>query len=168
MLKKLGFQRLQLVNRLVVLLIIATAILLTALTTAAAATPLSATVLTATVYRDPACSCCGGWIEHLSSQGFQPTSISTSDMSTFKQQHGVPDSLSSCHTALIEGYLVEGHVPVDDIRRLLIERPEIAGIAVPGMPVGTPGMESGDVRDDFTVFAFDHQGNASVFNRYAF
>lgn len=120
------------------------------------------------VYRDPSCSCCGGWIDHLAEQGFQPKSIPTDDMDALKQQYGVPEALTSCHTAVIDGYVIEGHVPADDIKRLLAERPHIVGIAVPGMPVGTPGMESGDDRDSFSVLSFDEQGNTEVFNEYSF
>jgi hypothetical protein len=120
------------------------------------------------VYRDPSCSCCGGWIEHLAAQGFQPTSIATSDMEKLKQQYGVPEDFASCHTAVIDKYVIEGHVPVEDIKRLLVEKPNVAGIAVPGMPIGTPGMENGDRKDSFTVFSFDKQGKTAAFNRYTF
>ena len=121
-----------------------------------------------TVYRDPSCRCCGGWMEQLAAEGFQPRAIETSELDALKQQYGIPDDLTSCHTAWVDGYLIEGHVPVEDIKRLLTEQPDIAGIAVPGMPIGTPGMEHGNVRDSFTVFSFDDQGNATVFNQYSF
>lgn len=120
------------------------------------------------VYRDPSCSCCGGWIEHLAAQGFQPRSIATSDMETLKQRYGVPEGLVSCHTAVIDKYVIEGHVPVEDIKHLLLEQPKVTGIAVPGMPIGTPGMENGDRKDSFTVFSFDKQGKTAAFNRYTF
>ncbi|WP_416666992.1 DUF411 domain-containing protein [Egbenema bharatensis] len=121
-----------------------------------------------TVYRDPSCNCCGGWIDHLVEEGFQPTEISTADVETVKQQHHVPENFTSCHTAIVQGYVIEGHVPAADIKRLLAERPEVAGIAVPGMPVGTPGMEDGDRRDSFTVFSFDQAGNTAMVNQYSF
>lgn len=121
-----------------------------------------------TVYRDPSCHCCGRWMDHLTVHGFRPENVESADMNTLKQQYGVPADLMSCHTALINGYWIEGHVPAADIQRLLAEQPEVAGIAVPGMPVGTPGMESGDQRDSFTVFSFDKQGNTNVFNQYQF
>lgn len=120
------------------------------------------------VYRDPSCSCCEGWMEHLEAQGIQTNSVPTPDLDSLKQQYGVPDDLTSCHTAIIDGYVIEGHVPVEEIRRLLAERPNITGITVPGMPVGTPGMESGNERESFTVFSFDEQGNTEVFNHYSF
>lgn len=121
-----------------------------------------------TVYRDPDCSCCGGWMEHLEAQGFQTNNMPTADVDTLKQQYGIPDDLTSCHTAIVDGYVIEGHVPIEEIKRLLAERPNITGITVPGMPVGTPGMESGDERESFTVFSFDEQGNTEVFNHYSF
>ncbi len=123
---------------------------------------------TINVYRDPSCSCCGGWIEHLAAQGFQPTSIATSDMEKLKQQYGVPEGFASCHTAVIDKYVIEGHVPAEDIKRLLVEKPNVTGIAVPGMPIGTPGMEDGDRKDSFTVLSFDEQGKTAAFNRYTF
>lgn len=139
-------------------------ILLAAATGAEAATG----ALKITVYRNPSCSCCGGWMDYLTTQGFQPRNVLTSDMNALKQQYGVPNDLASCHTAVINGYVIEGHVPADDIKRLLAEQPTVAGIAVPQMPIGTPGMESGDVREPFTVFSFDEQGNTKAFNQYSF
>jgi hypothetical protein len=121
-----------------------------------------------TVYRDPSCHCCEGWVKHLTAQGFSTQVIAIDDadrLNALKQQHDIPSDLTSCHMALVDGYVLEGHVPVRDIQRLLIERPPVAGIAVPGMPVGTPGMEDGDQHDPFTVFSFDHQGHAEVFER---
>ena len=121
-----------------------------------------------TVYRTPSCSCCGGWIAHLKAQGFQAKEVAISNVDKLKQQHGVPNDLASCHTAVVQGYVIEGHVPAEDIKRLLAQHPKVAGITVPGMPVGTPGMEDGDRRDPFTVFSFDAQGNAQAFNHYTF
>lgn len=137
-------------------------ILLVAATSAEAATSASITV-----YRNPSCSCCGGWVNYLTTQGFQPRNVLTSDMNALKQQYGVPNDLASCHTAVINGYVIEGHIPTDNIKRLLAEQPMVAGIAVPEMPIGTPGMESGDVREPFTVFSFDRQGNTEAFNQYS-
>ena len=121
-----------------------------------------------TVYRDPSCSCCGGWMEHLTTQGFQVRNVLTSDMGAVKQQYRVPNDLASCHTAVINGYVIEGHVPANDIKRLIAEKLDVAGIAVPGMPIGTPGMESENVPDPFSVFSFDQQGKAKTFNQYSF
>ena len=99
-------------------------------------------------------------------QGFQTKDLLTSDLEAVKQKYKVPDNLTSCHTAIIDGYAIEGHVPANDIKRLLQEKPNVAGISVPQMPVGTPGMEAGDRRDPFTVFSFDQKGRAKVFNEY--
>jgi hypothetical protein len=131
------------------------------------ATPAAATP-EISVYRDPACRCCGGWIEHLTHEGFQPSNLPTADIDALKQQYGVPDALTSCHTAVIDGYVIEGHVPAGDIKRLLAEQPDVVGIAVPGMPIGTPGMESDTAeREAFTVFTFGEQGT-TVFNPHPF
>ena len=130
------------------------------------ATAEAAEGLNITVYRDPACSCCGGWIDYLSTQGFTPKVIMTADMEALKQQQGVPSELASCHTAVIQNYVIEGHVPAEDIKRLLAEHPRVKGIAVPGMPIGTPGMESGETHDTFSVISFDQQGNTKAFNQY--
>ncbi|MBD2436494.1 DUF411 domain-containing protein [Nostoc sp. FACHB-110] len=120
----------------------------------------------ATVYRSPECSCCHGWIDHLKSQGFQVTDVSTNDIEAIKQNYHVPDNLASCHTAVVNGYVVEGHVPAQDIKRLLQEQPNVAGLSVPQMPVGTPGMEMGNQKDPFNVVSFDSQGTAKIFNQY--
>ncbi len=145
--------------RSVVVLFVAIAVILLTTSTAAAENALAITV-----YRDPSCSCCGGWINYLTIQGFQPKNVLTSDMNALKRQYGVPNDLVSCHTAVIDGYVIEGHVPADNIKRLLAEQPNVTGIAVPGMPIGTPGMESGDIREPFTVLSFDQQGNTEAFN----
>ncbi|MEH2139702.1 DUF411 domain-containing protein [Nostoc sp.] len=125
-----------------------------------------ATALNATVYHSPDCNCCGGWIDHLKTQGFQITDFSTPDIETVKQKYNVPDNLSSCHTAIVNGYVIEGHVPANDIKRLLQEKPNVAGLSVPQMPVGTPGMEIGNQKDPFTVFTFDRNNSVAVFNKY--
>lgn len=119
-----------------------------------------------TVYRDPTCGCCHQWVNYLKGQGFHVTDIVRSDMTAIKQQYGIPADLTSCHTAIVEGYVVEGHVPATDIQRLVTERPNIKGIAVPGMPVGSPGMELGDRQDTFTVVAFGPDKKTTIFNRY--
>lgn len=120
----------------------------------------------ATVYRSPDCSCCHKWIDYLKSQDFQIKDIPTNDIEAIKQKYNVPDNLASCHTAIINGYVVEGHVPAQDIKRLLEEQPKVIGLTVPQMPVGTPGMEMGNQKDPFSVLSFDHQGAVKVFNQY--
>ncbi|MEH2421106.1 MAG: DUF411 domain-containing protein [Nostoc sp.] len=129
-------------------------------------TPLKSTALNATVYHSPDCNCCGGWIAHLKAQGFKITDFPTPDIETVKQKYNVPDNLSSCHTAIVNGYVIEGHVPADDIKRLLQEKPNIVGLSVPQMPVGTPGMEMGNRKDPFSVFSFDRKNSVAVFNKY--
>ncbi|MBL8670755.1 MAG: DUF411 domain-containing protein [Alphaproteobacteria bacterium] len=116
------------------------------------------------VYRDPGCGCCGAWAEHLAAAGFDVSVLARDDMATVKRDSGVPDALASCHTAHVGGYVVEGHVPADDIKRMLRERLPIVGLSVTGMPVGSPGMESpGLPAEPFDVLAFDRAGRVTVF-----
>lgn len=114
------------------------------------------------VYRSPACGCCLGWAEHLREAGFRVRVEDRDDLGAVKADLGVPLDLSSCHTARVGGYVVEGHVPASDIRRLLDERPDVQGLAVPGMPVGSPGMEGPDP-EPYDVVAFDGEGDRTVF-----
>ncbi|MBW4655961.1 MAG: DUF411 domain-containing protein [Kaiparowitsia implicata GSE-PSE-MK54-09C] len=120
-----------------------------------------------TVFRSPTCSCCGQWIEHIEAAGFQVQDNVTEEMTILKQQYGIPDDLTSCHTAMVGGYVIEGHVPAVDVLRLLAERPNVAGLAVPGMPVGSPGMESGSDVEPYTVFSFTQNGDISAFAEHA-
>jgi len=116
-----------------------------------------------TVYKDAGCGCCAKWVDYVRANGFKVAAHDVPDIDAIKQQLGVPASLGSCHTAIVGGYLVEGHVPVDVIRQLLEERPKVAGIAVPGMPVGSPGMEMGSRRDRYDVVAFTRTGATRVY-----
>ena len=118
------------------------------------------------VYHDPTCGCCGKWMAHMREAGFVVRSETGSDMASVKQQFNVPTSLRSCHTAVVGGYVIEGHVPASDVKRLLAEKPDVAGIAVPGMPVGSPGMEYGETRHAFDVVSFDKAGGTETFNHY--
>ena len=93
------------------------------------------------VTKDPSCGCCDGWIAHIEDAGFPVRVVESTDMDSFKQRLGVPAELASCHTAEVDGYVIEGHVPAAAIRRLLAERPDVTGLAVPGMPAGSPGMD---------------------------
>ena len=115
------------------------------------------------VYRSQSCSCCRKWQEHLKQNNFNVDSLVTDNLETIKQQHGVPEQLASCHTAVVDGYVVEGHVPANDIKRLVAERPQISGITAPGMPIGSPGMESGDMQQSYQVKSYDKQGDIQVF-----
>lgn len=120
-----------------------------------------------TVYRSPSCGCCGVWVDHAQKHGFKIEDIKTDEMEALKQKHNIPPELASCHTTIIDGYVMEGHIPVDDIKRFLTEKPEeFAGLAVPGMPIGTPGMEAGDMKQPFQVLAFNKEGKVEVFQEY--
>lgn len=120
-----------------------------------------------TVFRSPTCGCCGQWIDHAEAAGFQVKDEVTEDMSAIKQQYGVPQNLTSCHTTVVGDYVIEGHVPVEDVQRLLVEKPDVAGIAVPGMPIGSPGMESGDYTEPYTVFSFTESGETAAFAEHS-
>lgn len=119
-----------------------------------------------TVYRDPSCGCCEAWAEIARKAGYVVALVDHPDMSAIKRQHGVPEELASCHTSLVTGYVIEGHVPLADVDHLLDERPSrITGLAVPGMPRGSPGMETPDgAKDPFQVLAFDAAGKSSLFH----
>ncbi len=119
-----------------------------------------------TVYRSPSCGCCGVWIEHAEKHGFKVEDIKTEEMAALKQKYNIPPQLAACHTTIIDGYVIEGHIPADDIKRFLTEKPELVGLAVPGMPLGTPGMEAGDLKQPFQVFAFNDRGEVKVFKEY--
>jgi hypothetical protein len=119
-----------------------------------------------TVNRSPNCQCCHKWIEHLQTHGFSVIDQITHNLEAVPARGKVPNELRSCHTAVVEGYLVEGHVPADDIKQLLLQKPDILGLTVPQMPVGTPGMEMGPRKDNFTVISFDNAGQYRIFNRY--
>ena len=118
-----------------------------------------------TVYKSPTCGCCKKWVDHLRDEGFKVITHNRQDMGRIKQSYGVEYKLRSCHTAVVEDYVVEGHVPAKDIRRLLEERPAITGLAVPGMPAGSPGME-GRYQDPYDVVAFEKGGKSSIFERH--
>lgn len=128
----------------------------------AAAAAVDADLPTVLVYKTPTCGCCNGWIEHLEAAGFTVDARNISDIMSIKRDGGVPVQMSSCHTAIVDGYVVEGHVPADQMKRLLAERPDVAGIAVPGMPVGSPGMEGAGAKP-YQVLSFTHEGDAAVY-----
>lgn len=119
---------------------------------------------TMTVVRDPGCGCCLKWVAHLEQAGFKTTVTESPEMDAVKDRHAVPKAARSCHTGTIGGFVIEGHVPAGDIKRLLQERPNIVGIAVPGMPAGSPGMELPNGRvAPYDVIAFDKAGKTTVF-----
>jgi len=105
----------------------------------------------ATLYKNPQCGCCGGYADYLREHGFEVTETPTHDLPLLHRQHGVPEPLVGCHTTLVDGYVIEGHVPIDAVIRLLTERPPIKGISLPGMPAGSPGM-FGEKTEPFTIY----------------
>lgn len=120
-----------------------------------------------TVYKSPTCGCCGMWEDHLVKNGFKVTPKPVDDMKKIKAEYGVPESLGSCHTAIIDGYVVEGHVPTNDVLKMLKEKPKIAGLTAPGMPAKSPGMQpEGLEPKGYDVLAFDKEGKTEVFTSY--
>mgnify|MGYP001164569663 CR=1 FL=1 len=117
-----------------------------------------------TVYHSPTCGCCKQWINYLKSNGFAVISIEQEDLSDIKAEMGVTGKLASCHTAMVQGYVIEGHVPAPDIQRLLKERPKIAGLTAPGMPGASPGMDTS--KDPYDVLTFDGKGKTTVWARH--
>jgi hypothetical protein len=110
-----------------------------------------------TVHKDPTCGCCSGWVEHLQKAGFGTKVLDTRDLDAVKRRLGVPDDLAACHTAEVAGYIIEGHVPAAALKRFLAEKPNAAGLAVPGMPIGSPGMEGGKP-EKYDVVLFGQDG----------
>jgi len=120
-----------------------------------------------TVYKSRTCGCCTKWVDHIRANGFAPVVHDLEEMEALKDEMGVPAGVRSCHTGIVEKYLIEGHVPASDIRRLLAERPKTAGLAVPGMPPLTPGMAPPGVKPrDYEVVAFEIDGTTRVFSRH--
>lgn len=117
------------------------------------------------VYKSPYCGCCADWVDHMRENGFNVEVIKKDDVTPIKQMSGVPKELHSCHTAFVDGYVVEGHVPAEDVRRLLAEQPTAVGLSTPGMPIGSPGMEQGDQKDPYNVILFGSDGMA-VWSRH--
>ncbi len=118
------------------------------------------------VHRSPTCGCCGKWVDHLKQNNFKVQEVITEDVQAVKDNYGVTKEMASCHTAIVDGYVVEGHVPASDIRTMLKNKPEITGIAVPGMPKGTPGMEMDGAKDAYQVLSFNKKNQYQVFNNY--
>lgn len=119
------------------------------------------------VYKNPACGCCINWVKHLQQNGFNADVTAADNRQPLQSYLGVPSDKGACHTAIVDDYFIEGHVPAEDIRRLLRERPDITGLAVPGMPVGSPGMENPNYpAADYDVLAIDKDGNSSVFSHH--
>lgn len=118
------------------------------------------------VYKSATCGCCDEWVAHLESEGFRVRSTNVADLAAVKRAHRIPQDAESCHTGVVDGYVIEGHVPAADVARLLRERPEnVRGLAVPGMPHGSPGMES-PTPQPYAVYTLTEHGLGSVFRRY--
>lgn len=116
------------------------------------------------MYKNQGCQCCTKWAEHLMEGEFTVEEKPTPVLMQVKQENGISREIASCHTALVDGYVVEGHVPVEDVRRLLSERPDAIGLAVPGMPIGSPGMEApGRTPDSYDVMLVHNDGSTSVY-----
>lgn len=120
------------------------------------------------VWKSATCECCVNWVKHLEANGFEVkvNGANSGTLAALKRQAGIPDKLASCHTAKIDGYVVEGHVPGPDIKRLVAERPEAIGLAVPGMPIGSPGMEQGAVTEPYDVLLVKKDGTTEVFAKH--
>jgi len=129
---------------------------------AAGAEPLPEVVM----HKDPNCGCCGQWAEHLQANGFRVKTVPERDMESVKRRFAVPQRLTSCHTAKVGNYVIEGHVPASAIKRLLREKPALVGLSVPGMPAGSPGMEVPGKKDPYDVVSFDKSGRSAVFESH--
>lgn len=120
-----------------------------------------------TVYKTETCGCCSKWVTHMEKAGFKVIAHDVNDLNAIKEKAGLTAGLASCHTALVDGYVVEGHVPASDVKRMLVQRPEILGLTAPGMPQASPGMQAeGLAPRGYDVIGFDKEGNTVVFNRY--
>lgn len=118
-----------------------------------------------TVYKTPTCGCCSKWIDHVEKSGFEVEVRDVQRLDLTKAAYQVPGNLRSCHTAIVDGYVIEGHVPAEDVKRLLASRPNVAGIAVAGMPIGSPGMEGGTPQP-YDVIVFHKSGEQEIFARH--
>ena len=118
------------------------------------------------VYKTATCGCCGKWVDHLRANGFKVTVTEVSSVAEYRTKLGVPNNLASCHTGVVNGYAVEGHVPAREIKKMLEEKPKAVGLAVPGMPVGSPGMAMGYRVDPYDVLLFDKAGSTTIYGKY--
>src|SRR5688500_8716921 len=119
-----------------------------------------------TIYKSASCGCCAKWVEHVEKHGFTVTVVNVDDVMAVKAKAGIPNKLASCHTSKVGGYVVEGHVPAADIEKLLAQKPKAKGIAVPGMPMGAPGMEHGDHRQPYQTLLIKADGSTAVFAQH--
>ena len=119
-----------------------------------------------TVMKSPSCGCCSKWVEHVRAHGFDVKVVNVEDVMAVKTKAGIPQKLASCHTTMVGGYVVEGHVPASDIKKLLVQKPRARGIAVPGMPMGSPGMEHGGLKQPYQTLLIKADGSTSIFARH--
>lgn len=140
-------------------------ILKTIITLTLGISPILVVAQNVTVYKSPTCGCCTAWVKYLQDNDFQVEMFDIQDLGPIKDKYRVTSKLESCHTALVDGYVVEGHVPVDDIRHLLDEKPDIKGLTAPGMPAQSPGMASLTPKN-YDVLSFDNNGKIEVFSRH--
>ncbi|PIW28745.1 MAG: metal-binding protein [Rhodospirillales bacterium CG15_BIG_FIL_POST_REV_8_21_14_020_66_15] len=127
--------------------------------------PMAAFAAEITVYKSPYCGCCGAWVTHMKANGHTVKTVEMEDLTAIKKMTGVGEHLQSCHTAVVDGYVIEGHVPAADVARLLTERPKARGLSVPGMPEGSPGMDGPNPRP-YEVLLFQADGSATVYARH--
>ncbi|WP_461538265.1 DUF411 domain-containing protein [Spongorhabdus nitratireducens] len=118
---------------------------------------------TITVFKSPTCGCCTGWVKHLEENRFKVKSFNVDDVTVYKKEADLPYGMGSCHTAFVGDYAVEGHVPAADIKRMLSEKPAIRGLTVPGMPMGSPGMDFGPQKDAYKTYSYTEDGQTQVF-----
>jgi hypothetical protein len=144
-------------------LILLGGILVVLMAAASPSDPLPAQGPAMTVYKTPTCGCCAKWVDHVKAAGFKVQVQDMDDLTEIKQASGVPIPIRTCHTAVVGNYVVEGHVPADLVKKMLAEKPKMAGIAVPGMPVGSPGMEQGNEKQPYDVVLFDKTGKTTVY-----
>ena len=121
---------------------------------------------TMTVYKSPYCGCCTKWIDIMKSEGFKVNSIETNEVNTIKQKAGLQAGQTSCHTAFVDGYVIEGHVDYSAIKKMLVEKPNILGITVPGMPIGSPGMEQGNTKQAYNILYVNKDGSTGVYEAH--
>ena len=119
-----------------------------------------------TVMKSPSCGCCSKWVEHVRAHGFEVKVVNVDNIMAVKAKAGIPQKMASCHTTMVGGYVIEGHVPTSDIKKLLAQKPKAKGIAVPGMPIGSPGMEHGDHRQPYQTLLIKADGSTSIFARH--
>ncbi len=147
--------------RFLTILVLALPVLLAGCSKAPSAAPASLTV-----HKSPTCGCCAKWMDHINAGGIATEVVSEQDIGAVQKRLGVPEELQACHVAVVGDYLIVGHVPAEDVRRLLAEKPKARGLSVRGMPVGSPGMEHGDHRQPYETMLFQADGQASVFARH--